>query len=238
METPRVLCMTSDIYIDAVRPFMWLLNKYWANPPDVIVAGYTPPKFDLPSNAKFYSIGDFSDYPQDRWSDSLIEVLEFIDDEHIIIMLEDYWIVRPVDDYAVRVLYRYAKKQPDIIKVDLAADRLFAGGVKRHQLHIGYLEILESDPNSAYHMSLMTGLWNVRLMKRVLRPGWTPWDVEMDGTTVLSQMPQLRVVGTGQWPILHTLAFRADRPGYLLDNELRPSDIKEMRKLGMLAPWE
>jgi hypothetical protein len=230
--------MTSDIYIDAVRPFVWLLNKYWSNPPEILVAGFTPPKFDLPSNATFFSIGNFSDYPLDKWSDSLLVVLNHIDDEHIIIMLEDYWIVRPVDDYAVRVLYRYAQNSPDVIKVDLAADRLFAGGVKRHQLHIGYIEILESDRSSAYHMSLMTGLWNVNLMKSVLEPGWTPWDVEMSGTTKLSAISNLRVVGTGQWPILHTLAFRNNAPGKLLLNEIKPRDIVELRNLGMLSVWE
>lgn len=234
---PRILCMTSDPYLPAVKPFMWLLNKYWRPNPEVIVAGFTKPDFDLPINAKFLSLGKFSEFPLGKWSDALAVALQMIEDEHIIIMLEDYWIVRPVDIYAVSALYEYAKRAPDVIKVDLCADRLFSAGVKRHQYHIGYIELLVSDPMSPYHMSLMTGIWKVEHLMGIIQPDWSPWDIETIGTEVLQRKPHLHVIGTAQWPVMHTLAFRNADIKKINLNELRKRDVEEMTRLGLLDPW-
>lgn len=244
---PRLVCMTSDKYIDAVRPFLWLLRRYWpfdTGPLDVLVAGFTPPEFDLNDfgsnadvRAKFHSIGAFKDYPLEKWSDSLLDLLDQIDDELIILMLEDYWVIRDMNAPAIDLAHLYMKKHPKTLKFDLAADRMYAGGATRGFAYEGWLDIVKSDPQSAYHMSLMTGMWRTGLLKEVVLPGWNPWDVEIAGTTHLQNFPQFDVVGSEQWPIRHTLAFRSGDSTKLLLQELQIEDVHALNRLGFLDKW-
>ena len=240
--------MTSDKYIEAVRPFLWLLKKYWGfnnGPVDVLVAGFTPPEFDLNDfggnvnvRAAFHGIGAFEDYPLGKWSDSLLKLLDQIDDEYIILMLEDYWVFRGVNVRAIELAYSYMRKYPKTLKFDLTADRLYAGGAIRNYRFEGWLDIVKSDIESAYHMSLMTGMWHTGWLKEVLVPGWDPWKVELDGTTHLRNYPDLEVVGSEQWPIRHALAFRSGDPEKLLFQDIPQEDVYTMKQLGLLERWD
>lgn len=230
--------MTSDKYIHAVRPFLWLMTKYWRPAPKVVVAGYSLPPFGLSENAMFISLGKFEDYPIGRWSDSLHKALSMIPDKHIIIMLEDYWIVHPVDTRAVSLAEDYMVKHPEVIKFDLCADRLYAKDANLHYGKHGFLDLVKSKPGSPYHLSLMTGIWNKGHLMSILKPAWSPWDIEIDGTRVLSTMPELVVVGSHQWPIKHTLAFRGGDENKLILGELHFQDQQALRAAGLFDPWE
>jgi hypothetical protein len=247
MEIPRFICMTSDKYIQAVKPYLWLMRKYWKEETvDVLVAGFSKPDFKMglgrPEGnvkAKFHSIGDFDKYPLDKWSNSLIDLLKQIDDELVVIMLEDYWVIREINVPAVVHATSYMKKYPRTIKFDLAADRLFAGGAIKNFRHHRWLDIVKSNPESHYHMSLMTGMWRRELLLKVLRPNWSPWDVELAGTTVLAKdFPEYEVVGSAQWPVKHTLAFRSGDQTKLLLEEVQQEDKYTLSQLGFLKPWD
>ena len=244
---PKFVVMTSDNYIEGIKPYLWLFNKYWASNEDVevVIAGFSSPKFSIPDyskranvKAKWHSIGEFGKYPLDKWSNSLIDLLDQLDDDFIILMLEDYWVIRDINVPAVKLASEYMHNKPRTLKFDLAADRFFAGGAQRDYEHYGWLDIVKSKPGSPYHMSLMTGMWNVSLLQRVLKKDWNPWDVEIDGTTHLSKnFPELDVVGSGQWPIKHTLGFRAGDSSKLLLEELQQSDVYTMKQLGLFKKW-
>ena len=248
MKVPTIVCMTSDKYIDAVRPFIWLLKKYWGagdGPVDVLVAGFTKPEFSLNDfgmnpdvHVDFHSIGKFEDYPISKWSDSLIDLLGQIDDEYIILMLEDYWVIRGVNVPAIKLAHSYMQKYPKTLKFDLAADRLYAAGAIRNFRFEGWLDIVKSDIESPYHMSLMTGMWHTGWLKEVLVPGWNPWDVEIAGTSHLKNFPHLDVVGSEQWPIRHTLAFRSGDPTKLLLENIQREDVYTMKQLGFFKKWD
>ena len=61
----RVLIPSCDHYLPILRPLAHLYNKYWIPNPEVVIGGFKPPDFDLPSNFTFLSLGDMSDYPLD-----------------------------------------------------------------------------------------------------------------------------------------------------------------------------
>lgn len=233
----RVIVMTSDKYLDALRPFAWLFNKYWSPEQEVLVAGFTPPEFDLPDNFSFHSIGKFEDYPWSKWSDALLDLFEQIDDEVFALMLEDYWLTRPVDVGAVQILYDYMMQFRYVLKMDLCADRLYAMNMQDYGT-AGRVDLVKSDYNSPYHMSLMTGLWNRDLMSQAVVRGWSAHDVELSGTERLKKFrDKMLVLGTRQWPVRHTLAFRAQDPTALKLDDLQVDDVKELRNLGFLEPW-
>jgi hypothetical protein len=230
--------MTSDKYLMALRPFAYLFNKYWKPNPDVLVAGFTAPQFNLPDNFSFMSLGKFEDYPVDKWSDAFLKLLNRIKDEAFVLMLEDYWITRHVNSEAVHILYDYALQFEYVLKVDLCGDRLYAHGADVNYGSVSYLDLVKSMPGSPYHMSLMTGIWRRDHLLRLIIPGESPWDIELAGTTRVSHDQEAIVIGTRQWPVRHSLAFRAENPGKLKLEEIATVDIQEMRELGLLDPWE
>lgn len=242
----RILVMTSDKYLPALRVFTHLFNKYWSEEQVVTVAGFTPPNFQMPANFTFNSIGEFSDYPVHRWSDALIHALQCVPEEQVIVMLEDYWLNHGVDVEAVQMAYDYVRQFGYVARFDLTADRACSGG-SRFYAHIerpsgGQIRIIQSNPDEGYHLSLMAGVWNKQHLLRVLRPGETPQEVELNGTPRLRTLSDETIVlgYEKEWqPVRYTLGLRAQSgPGQVLLEGLNQQDVAEMRSMGYLDSWE
>jgi len=238
MSNYRVIVMTSDKYLPALLPFAWLFDKYWNNEQQVLVAGFTPPDFDLPDNFEFHSIGKQEDYPFGKWSNALHDLLVDIDDEAFVLLLEDYWIKRKVDVHAIKILHSYAVQFGYVLKIDIAGDRLYAHGADLYYDTLEYLDLIKSMPGSPYHMSLMPGVWRKDNMLKVIIPNESPHNLEMEGTTRVSHMQDLLVLGTRQWPYMNVLGLRGGDHTSLNVSDLKPTDVDEMRALGYFEPWE
>ena len=193
------------------------------------MAGFTPPSFALPDNFHFHSIGDFEDYPVDKWSNALLDLLhQYRTVETSVIMLEDYWITRQVDRAAVDICHGYIQQFGYVLKICLTGDRLYSWGMQPYG-HAGHVDLIISDPESQYQMSMMTGVWNHTLIKKVLLLGETPWQVEIEGTPrVRALKDEMIILGTRQWPVRHTLALRGGDSGLYLFDEIDHSDIQEL----------
>jgi hypothetical protein len=227
----RVLVTTSDKYLPALLPFSYLFNKYWGPQQQVLVGGFSRPDFVLPPNFEFHSIGDMNDYPVEKWSDAVIAFITTIPDEVFVLMLEDYWITRKVDTEAVGILYDYMQQFHNVIKMDLCGDRLYDFNMQPHGV-VNRLDLIKSDPASQYQMSLMTGLWRKEHLLRHLVPGESPWDVEIKGTRRLAEDRTVDVLGTRQWPIRHSLAYRNGKPENPDLSALDPGDVRVLREKG------
>lgn len=204
-----VVVSVSDKYLWCLKPFAHLFNKYWGSAQDVIIAGYSPPSFALPRNFFFYSI-DQPSYPKEKWADGFIKFLEYIPDQFFVLLLEDYWISRVVDVEAINLIEQYMTNHTNILRGDLTADRLYAGGMRDIDMY-DRLDIIEA-PNSAYQMSLQAAVWNTNLLKTLLKSlaetSRSAWSVELDGTTTINNNPSTyKVIGTRQVPIRYCNAM-------------------------------
>lgn len=237
----RTFVLTSDNYSHSVLPFAYLFNKYYTPEQEVIVAGFDKFPDGLPPNFKTHSIGKQSDYPLRKWSDGLIKLLHDFTDEVFLLFLEDYFIVQPVYQQEVRMLYDYMNQFKYVLKMDTNTDRRFAGGVQPYGM-CGHIPLVKSDPNSQYHCSLMNGLWNRELFLRILIPNEDPWQVELEGTSRLAKYgDSMIVLGTETWddnlrtcPIKHTLAYRGGDSSKMLIDEIKPEDVEALKKLGYI----
>ena len=234
----RVVVTTSDRYLPILKPFSYLMNRYWVPNPEVVVGGFTPPDFSMPPNFHFVSIGRFEDYPFSKWSNAVIKLLGQIDDEVVCLLLEDYLISRPVDTRAVQILTDYMYQFRYVAKIDLFTDRLYAHGADLNYGHVAYLDLVKSMPGSPYHLSLMAGLWRREHLLRHMVPNESPHDVEMIGTTRLSHDQNVIVLGTRNCPLRHTLGLRSQDHTKLNLEGIDQADIDQMRSLGYLKPWE
>lgn len=234
---PRVFVMTSNKYLPALLPFSWLMNKYWKPNPQCIVAGFSPPAFKLPPNFTFISLGIQEDFPFHRWSDALMRLLYMVDDEAFILMLEDYWITRPVNTGAIKILYDYAIQFGYVLKIDICADRLYAYGTDMDYGTVSYLDLIKSMPGSPYHMSLWPGIWRRDQLLKCLISNESPHDIEISGTTRVSHMQDLLVLGTRQYPLMITLGLRGGNHSSVNTQGLDPQDVQQMKALGHFSYW-
>lgn len=184
-----------------LEPFAYLFNKYWKDE-NVTVLHYPPVPFDLPENFNFFS-PSLIDYPKNKWAEGIIKYLESINDKSVVLLLEDYWLTRRVNTDMIYTLSSLIENNDNILRVDLTADRLYAGGA-RDVGYIEYIDLIEAK-NSQYQMSLQAGIWHRENFLRVLtmldKNKRSSWDVELEGTSIINNGLGLRVFGTRQYPV-------------------------------------
>jgi hypothetical protein len=218
----QALVVTSEKKYHCLNPFMYLWDKYigiYHSPFEVVVCGFSKPQpnYYLSDFTEFYSLGNQEDWPMTRWSDKLIAILDEIADEQFILLLEDYWIVRPADVSGIRMLFDYAKQFKNVLKIDLGTDRLYINGGSSFLYgqntydNVGYLDLVLSPPGTPYQMSLWGGIWNRDQLKKVLIPGETPHDIEIAGSSRVKDR-QL-VLGTRQAPLKHGNIYQSRNNG-------------------------
>jgi len=237
--------MTSDNYLPAIQTFTYLFNKYYYGEAnsliDCVISGFSPPNFELSYPYRFVSVGDQSDFPFNKWSDALYITLEQVlerADEIVLIMLEDYWLTRPVQASNIEILVDYMHNHPDVLKIDLCADRLYALGTDMNYDTVGHFDLIKSNPKSAYHMSLWPGLWRVDNLLKVLIPNESPHDIEITGTSRLAQEhPELIVLGTRQNPMQIGLGLRARDSSNLITDFMKREDYLYCLQNGYFSYW-
>lgn len=215
----RVFVEVSDKYLWALRPFSYLFNIYWSSLQPVVVFGYSPPDFRLPENFSFYQISP-QNYPADKWSNGMINVLNNHSDSHFVLLLADYWLIRTVDVRGVSTCHEYVSNRNDVLRIDLTDDRQYNGDSRDIDMWGSY-DILETPFSSPYQMSTQAGIWNRELMLSLMRPDMSAWDVEI----YTQPPPSMRVFGTRQRPVRYANAINKGK----IDDE-QISKIPEQHK--------
>jgi len=189
---PKVLVMTDDEYIWCLRPFTFVFNHYWGEDQQVVVGGYNYPPFPLPRNFTFHSIAT-KKWPIKMWSDGMIKLFDELPDSHYVFMLVDYWLTRPVNVCAVEAAYEYMKNLR-VIRFDLTTP------IGVHDIDTyGCYDITESPHRTGFRFNEQVGIWNIKLVNTILRPGLDPWGLEFYMTDNMKE--EDRVLGMRQHPV-------------------------------------
>lgn len=233
----KVYVTLADKYHPILPIFIHQFNRHWSSDQEVVVVGFSPPACYLPPNFSFYSIGPQEHYPFQQWSNALMRFLTHLNDEDadpiFCLMLEDYILTRKVNTEAVKILYDYMHQFKYVIKADLCEDRLYSHMADVRYGTAGYLDLVKSDPDSPYHMSLWPGLWNRTHLMNILQFDWSPHDVEIHGTPELARNPDIIVIGTRQAPLRITNIIRGDPENPDLSG-LSEADRQSLREAGCI----
>lgn len=237
----QALIVASEKMYKCLNPFMWLWFKY-CGLENVTICCFSPPEIKAALKVDYYSLGKQSDWPASRWSEKMVRILDEVAEEQFILMLEDYWLVRPVDVKAIRMLFDYAKQFQNVLKIDLTHDRLYINGGANFLYgantydNCGYLDLIKSPPGTPYQMSLWAGIWNREQMRKVLIPGETAQDIEINGTRRVTD-DQL-VLGTRQAPMLHANIYQSRNKGIPVYEDanwaIKPDDLAFMKREGWI----
>ena len=235
----KTVIFTSDKHQWLLKGFLHQWAKYGLAELKLEVAGFTNPGF-LPPEVSFESIGDFKDYPVDKWSSGIIQYLRNIEDEMFLFMLEDYWLLRPINREHLMMAYQFMVDHKDVARFDVAADRMFNKSAR----YVGSYKTLDiCEAKGDYSLSFQASIYRREMLLEALRPSETPWQSELKGTYRLNAM-HYKVVGSYQWPVNYLIAMnkgRIDKSGGWMypARTLSMQDWTELAALGYLeAPAE
>jgi len=237
-----VLVTTCNKYLWLLEPFAHQFNKYWSPEQEVIVGVFKKPEDEgitLPDNFKIHQIQE-KDIPKDKRSNGFIKFFNQIDDEFFVWMLEDFWLVDYVDADGIELLFKYMRKHPNVLRVDLTIDRV-KSGVRYGEL--GHLQLIEAPRGVRYRWSHQGALWNKAWTLKYLAPneGASHEPIETRCTLRLNKDPYgPLVLGTLNWPLKysHVIAKNRSDKHWLMLNTKVPmpvQDIQELRELGYIA---
>ncbi|HET6991917.1 MAG TPA: hypothetical protein VFJ43_11365, partial [Bacteroidia bacterium] len=183
-----VLVLSCDKYSDAWNPFFKLFRKYWPTCPFPVYLGTNESGFDF-AGVNILHSGKALD-----WSSDTIAILGQIPQDYIILLLEDYFLEKPVDEEWLNECIRFTKEKN-------ASFMRIASFRKDHFSMYAFDETKEnakfgiSRPDAPYRINLQAGIWNRTDFLQLITKGESPWEFEVNGSvrSVSSSKPVLGI---------------------------------------------
>lgn len=162
-----ILVSSCDRYSDLWSPFFGMFFKHWKNCPYDIYLCAESLKFP-DSRVKTINPSAIQ-----TWSEMLLGSLEKIDQKYVLLMLEDYLLLKDVDNQRIKACFDV------LVKSNASCLRLigFLGPDKDFENDIG---IVSKGRN--YRVSTQASIWDKKVLQSLLRKEESAWDFEIKGT--------------------------------------------------------
>jgi hypothetical protein len=174
-ENTAILILSCDKYSDAWNPFFLLMQKYWPDCKFDVFLGTNEKGFDFPG-IKVLKSGKARD-----WSADTSAILEQIPHENVIILLEDYFIMKPVDEVWLNKCISFlSEKNASFMRI--------ASFRKDHFPMYAYDPIIENPEfgitrnEAPYKVNLQAGIWNKKDLIDLIKKGESPWEFEVNAS--------------------------------------------------------
>jgi hypothetical protein len=227
----KTFVLTSDHHAWLLRGFLHQWEKYDGRLIEAV--GFTDPGHAIMGKIPFVSIGNFSDYPVNKWSDALIRYLKNVKDDLVEIYLEDYWLIRETNLPMISEVDFIMRANPSVARFDLGSDRLYSKGV-RDVGSVRSMDLIEGKGDTS--CSFQAAIWQRSALLSLLKPGESPWQAELEGTTRMN-LSKWRCLGCRQIISRYLIYVNKgvpDRSGMWMvpPRTLSQSDWKELDRLG------
>jgi len=216
-----IIVSSCDAYSDAWHPFFTLFFRYWSDCPFSV-----------------YLISGQKQYPDVRvntlhikdkkWASNLLEVLEMVDTPYVLYMQEDYFLQKKVQTKNILELVENMRNwQAGYVRLvpSPKPDKVF-----EHNFSLGTIL-----PQSSYRVSLQASIWSVQILKKLLRPGESGWDMETHGSRRSGVLPELflsaykpildyyapTAIKKGKW--MPGALWLCKKEGIVVDTSVRPT---------------
>lgn len=170
-----VLVLSCDKYSDIWPVFFDFFFKYWNDCPFKIYLASNHLNFvnNRVTNIHSETVSD--------WSSETKLILQQVKEKYVLLILDDYFIYKPVDMQVLSDSIRVMKKRDAIFlklgcfpashrslwMYDIIAETPFIGIIRNWQ---------------EYRINLQLGIWNKELLYSLLKMGETPWQFEINGS--------------------------------------------------------
>lgn len=185
-----VLVASCDAYADVVGPFATLKQKYWPDCPfETVLVTETLPAagFDrvvLTGKGKC-------------WCEMLVEALDRIATPYVLLMMDDYYLVRPVDTA------QFLRRLEQAKAFDAANLRLNPNPPGRMPFGSGEDRLFAFPKNVAYCVTCQAGIWNRGYLRGLAVRNRSAWEFERLGSFMLAgETRPLLVTPTREFPFV------------------------------------
>lgn len=161
---------TCDRFIHLIEANIIGLEKYFPSEIDITIIGYTPPKFKLPPNVNFISLGE--DRGPMFWSTDLRGYFESIDDDFFIYLNDDGVLIKRVTLEDIEKISKELHSK--VGRLSLTHDLY----TRPHE-HVDDM-FIESSQTANYRCSTQYSIWNRKYLLKYLENGLTPWQFELN----------------------------------------------------------
>lgn len=190
-----IIIISCDKYKDIWGLINITFKKFWPDCPYVIyfMANSNKPNFE---SFNVINVGD-----DVSWSDNLHKALSSVDQDYVFLWIDDLFLTQKVDSERVAKLFNFAMERE--------SNYLCLNGMPRPDKKINK-EIGEVSPGSLYRVSTVLSLWKKETLIRLLKPGESAWQFELDGSVrsdqysdfFVTRQPEIKVsngVIKGKW---------------------------------------
>ena len=189
MNKTPILVVSCDRYADVWPHFFALFWKHWPDCPYPVFLGSNRLTYDDP-RVTTIAVGE------DRsWATSVSAMLDQLDSSHVILLLEDFLLLKPVDSERLQRLVKLGEQ------ANVGCLHLFTvyPPPRPHPQYegIGYYEPFDADAVNA-----QAALWRTDTLRKLLVPGFNPWEFEMIGNKMRNYMPE-EIWGVYDAPIVY-----------------------------------
>ncbi len=219
----RVIVATCDKYDHLLLGFAHQFNKYWGAHQDVVVLGFRQPPDPLPQNFSFHSMDPVE---TKAWTANLRSYFLQQADTHFVWLLDDYWLVKPINHAMVR-------------KVE---DQVIRGAVKgdlslntQHFKHSVEGDWLVADTEAQYRTSTQPAIWRRRYLLSLLQKDLNPWEYELQNSPRLTKRG--RIVGTRQQIFDYANVYYKGAPHHMI-NLISAEDKAELMAIGAFKGFD
>jgi len=157
-----ILVLSCDKNIDLFYAFHHCMEKYYPTHPEIVYS------METINNPYYKTI--CKDYPLSQWSRRIRETLEEIDDEQILLMVDDCFIRKPVNEERIQYACSQLEGNIAFLNFERSFDQsdqesLIKGFKKRKR-------------GANYAISIMCGLWDRKKLIQILSKNCDPWQIE------------------------------------------------------------
>lgn len=179
----KIYVLTSDPYRHHIEEFARRFNQCLPER-EVIVAGFSPLGFELPSNFSFLSLGE----KQISFADGMLDLLDLIPDRYFILMLEDYFMI----DINKELLSKAEQFAVENKVGRFCLEKIHWKKEKERYYWEDYIGIWARRKQYApYLLALEPSIWDKEMYKKYLLRGEDAWQTEVNSSKRARNMGEL-----------------------------------------------
>ncbi len=236
MDKVPFYIVTSDATSDILPATCYLYNKYWQpeGGQQFKILGNHSPKQTLPDNFVFIKIKDENNIQ--NWTRYLYDyILQNEASDFFILTLDDYLPNAPLKPEILQQMVAYARGHKNVGRLPLG--RLDVERWATVQ-DFGGFQLVKLNEDSPYRLSCQTSVWNREYFLKYFRNSWTPWQLELTGST-LARGDGWNIIGVdGDWPFgwMEESALSGRWPDMVNILGIRPEDVKYLIEQNFFNP--
>lgn len=239
-----IVVVSCDRYADIWPHFFQLFHKYWPDCPYQVFLGSNHLEYNDQKVTNILTGDDFN------WADSTKKMIEMVPTEYLLMILEDFFIRKPVDTEKI------ANCLVSLKELNGGYLRLRPFPKPDHVIP-GYPEIGLIDKEAPYRLCLQAAIWRKELFLQLVQPGESAWDMEINGSkrsnefkgfycTWDSLIKYRAGITLGKWAPIGVKIMEEENMqiDYTRRSKMTPAEIKNLNvrifrmNLLNLVPWK